>query len=312
MTPRRPSLRLATRGSPLALAQARQLAEKLASSGGGRIDTELVVVETAGDRATKAPIHAIGGQGVFVKEVELAVLEGRAEVAVHSAKDLPSSEEGGEMLSILAVLERADARDALVGRSLDDLAVGASVATGSVRRRAQLAWLRPDLVFTELRGNIGTRLGKIPSGGAVVVAQAALDRLGRGDEAAETLSPTRMLPQVGQGTIAVTGRADDSASREALARIEHLDTRQALEAERAFLAEVGGGCQLPVGGYATRASDGRLCLEVMLASLDGHRMVRAAGSGDDPVALGRLLAHRLLHDCGGAQLLDEVAPAVTR
>lgn len=310
MSPAQGSLRLATRGSPLALYQAELVASLVARSSGGRVAVELVVVETKGDRSGSLPLHAIGGEGVFVKEVEAAVLENRADAAVHSAKDLPASgPAGADLLSILAVPERADPRDCLVGGRLDHLAAGSLVATGSVRRRAQLAWLRPDLVFTELRGNIGSRLGKVPPGGAVVMARAALDRLGESARASETLSVTRMLPQVGQGAIAVSGRPGDESTAALLAPIEHRPSRLALEAERAYLAGVGGGCQLPVGALATPGGDGRLALEAMIAGLDGHSLVRRSLVGDDPVTLGAELARLLLVESGGAALLSQVAAA---
>ena len=197
------TLRVATRGSPLALAQAGLVADALAvataaGAGDRRVTTELVLVETAGDRRRDLPIGEVGGQGVFVKEVEQALLDGRADVAVHSAKDLPSTSATDE-LEIVAVPGRADPRDALVGLGLSELGPGARVATGAARRRAQLAWLRPDLRFEELRGNVGTRLDKVPAAGAVVVAFAALERLGLTGLAAELLSTSTMLPQVGQG-----------------------------------------------------------------------------------------------------------------
>ena len=293
-------LRLATRGSPLALAQAHMVADALARRVAG-CGVELVVVETTGDRRLEAALHEIGGQGVFTTEVEAAVAEARAEAAVHSAKDLPSRADGA--LRIVAVLPRGDARDALVGRSLSDLAPGATVATGSVRRRAQLAWLRPDLVFSELRGNIGTRLTKVPAGGAVVVAMAALERLGRSHEAAEVLSPTLVLPQVGQGTIAVTARPDDEETRATLSAVDDLASRQVLEAERAFLAELGGGCELPVGCYGVIGADGTLRLEAMVASLDGHLLVRQRREGPASPELGTALAVALLRR-GGEGLLE--------
>ncbi len=168
---------------------------------------ELVVIATSGDQRRDVPVWELGGQGVFVKEVQAAVLDGRADVAVHSAKDLPSWTPEGLVLA--AITERADPRDALVGTRLADLQPGAQVATGSVRRRAQLAWVRPDLTFTGLRGNIGTRLERVPDGGAVVVAAAALARLGLLDRAAEILPTAVMLPQVGQGAIGVECRAGD-------------------------------------------------------------------------------------------------------
>jgi hydroxymethylbilane synthase len=241
-------LRLATRSSPLAQWQARHVAGLLAAQHPG-ISVELVLVETTGDVRRDVALHAIGGQGVFVKEVQQAVLDGRADVAVHSAKDLPSAVADG--MTIAAVPRRGDPRDALVGAALDDLPAGATVATGAVRRRAQLHYLRDDLVFTELRGNIGTRLDKVPVGGAIVVAAAALERLGLIDRAAEIFPVERVCPQVGQGALAVECRADDSSAARMLGAIEHAPTRAAVEAERGFLATFGGGCDVPVAAHAT-------------------------------------------------------------
>ncbi len=307
----RATLRLATRGSPLALAQARRVAEALTAESRGELAAEIVVLETVGDRHQQVPIHDLGGQGVFVKEVEAAVLDGRADAAVHSAKDLPAAP-GLSPLPIVAVLARADARDALVGRRLDQLPPGARVATGSVRRRAQLAWLRRDLTFAELRGNVGTRLGRIPDGGAIVVAMAALDRLGRAELAAQVLSPAEMLPQVGQGAIAVCGRPGDDETAHRLAVIDHPATRRALLAERAYLAAVGGGCDLPVGAYATCEATGPIRLEAMIASLDGHVVVRESEEGTDPDELGASLAVSVLEGGGGAALLGRVSAGYRR
>jgi hydroxymethylbilane synthase len=225
-------------------------------------------------------------------------------LAVHSAKDLPSST--GPGLTLAAVPARADPRDVLVGGSLASLVPGALIATGSVRRRAQLAWLRPDLTFTGLRGNIATRLTRIPPGGAVVVAAAALARLGLSGQASEILATELMLPQVGQGAIAVECRADDGATRSLLDAIDDPPLRAAVTAERAYLARLGGGCDLPVGAYARPdpgTQDG-LLVEGMMASLDGRLVLRASitGGADAPDRLGRMLADQLL-STGGADLL---------
>ena len=293
------TLRAATRGSPLARWQTDRVIEALG------VAVEAVVVQTEGDRRSSAPIWQLGGRGVFVKEVQAAVLDGRADLAVHSAKDLPASATDGRLV-IAAVPERGDPRDALVGSTLDGLAAGALVGTGSVRRRAQLAWLRPDLTFAGLRGSIGTRLEKARRYDAVVMAAAALRRLDRAGEVAEVLEPGVMLPQVGQGTLAVECRAGDAELRDRLAAIDHPPSRRALEAERAFLATLGGGCDVPVGAYATPDGDGgRLRLEGLLATADGRVLLRDAATGDaaDPAALGRDLAARMLEEAGGRSLL---------
>jgi hydroxymethylbilane synthase len=237
-------LRLATRGSAQAATQAELVAAALRETG---IDVELTFVETSGDVLQHVPLHSIGGQGVFVKEVQLAVLDGRADLAVHSAKDLPSTPEHGLVLA--AFCERRTAADALVGNRLIDMAAGATVATGSVRRRRQVGRARPDLRFEELRGNIQTRLTKIPVGGAIVMAVAALEILDLTDRIAEILDPAEFVPAVGQGCVAVECRADDGEVVAALAGIDHPKTRREVEIERAFLAELGSGCSLPVGAY---------------------------------------------------------------
>lgn len=291
-------MRIATRGSALARWQAGRVATLLGD------DVELVIVETTGDRQADVPIHTMGGTGVFVKEVQQAVLDDRADVAVHSAKDLPSEHAPG--LVIAAVPERGDPRDALVGSTLDDLPTGAQVATGSVRRRAQLAALRPDLGFHELRGNIDTRLTKAAGFDAIVVAAAALDRLGLAGHIAERLEPSVMLPQVAQGALAVECRDDDEATRERLAAIDDPGAHRAVQAERAFLAELGGGCNLPCGAFAQRR-DEDLDIEVVLASLDGRVVLRATAGDHDPERLGREIARRLLDEDGGRALLEDIA-----
>ena len=291
------ALRLATRGSPLALWQARHVGALLGS------EFELVVVDTSGDRRQDRPVWEIGGQGVFVKEVQAAVLDGRADAAVHSAKDLPSSTAPG--LVIGAVPPRADPRDVLIGSRLDDLGPGAPVATGSVRRRAQLAWLRPDLTFLSLRGNIATRLDRIPPGGAIVMAAAALERLGLDPPVTETLEPHAMLPQVGQGAIAVECRDGDADTAERLRPADDRATRVCVEAERAFLARLGGGCDLPVGAFATLAGED-VRVEGMLASLDGRSLLRSSATG--PAGAGRQLGAGLAEEllgAGGSALLAD-------
>jgi hydroxymethylbilane synthase len=267
-----------------------------------------VVVETRADRELGRPIRQLGRDGVFVAEVELAVLEGRADVAVHSAKDLPSAAPLAG-LDLVAVPARADARDALVGNTLAGLPPGAVVATGSTRRRAQLAWARPDLAFVELRGNIGTRLSKVPPDGAVVVAFAALERLGLASSATEIMRTEVMLPQVGQGALALRCRNDDAATRRLCASIDVEPLHRAVDAERAFLARLGGGCDAPVGAHATTLSwrPTSIRLEAFIARDDGHALVRAAREGDDPVMLGKQLADELLDRHGGRALVGRWA-----
>ena len=290
-------LRVATRGSALARWQAERVVELLG------VEAEYVIVSTRGDERRDVPIHAMGGTGVFVKEVEQAVLDARADVAVHSAKDLPA--ETAPELVLAALPERGDPRDALVGRRLDEIPTGGRVGTGSVRRRAQLAALRPDLGFAELRGNIPTRLEKAAGFDAVVLAAAALDRLGLADHIAERVDPSIVLPQVGQGALAVECRADDDGTRELLARVDDAEVRAAVTAERAYLAELGGGCNLPCGALAEADGDGRLRLEALLASLDGRITLRARVEGHDPGAVGAEAARRLVDEEGGRLVLDD-------
>ena len=291
-------LRAATRGSALARWQTDHVIALLG------VPVEVVVISTEGDRRTDVPIEAIGGTGVFVKEVQAAVLDGRADFAVHSAKDLPSAPElQPEGLAIACVPERGDPRDVLVGSTLDGLPTGALVGTGSIRRRVQLANLRPDLTFTGLRGNIDTRLAKAKELDAIVMAAAALQRLGRDADIAETLDPGVLLPQVAQGALAVECRVGDDDLRAALRAVEHTASRRCVDAERAFLAELGGGCDLPVGALAEIGEDGVLRLRGLIASHDGRIVLREQVVGDDPAALGRELAVALLDGAGARALL---------
>jgi hydroxymethylbilane synthase len=292
-----PPLRVATRGSALARWQAERVVQLLG------VEAEYVIVSTRGDERRDVPIHAMGGTGVFVKEVEQAVLDARADVAVHSAKDLPA--ETAPELVLAALPERGDPRDALVGRPFNEIPTGGRVGTGSVRRRAQLAALRPDLGFAELRGNIPTRLEKAAGFDAVVLAAAALDRLGLADRITERVDPSVVLPQVGQGALAVECRADDDGTRELLARVDDAEVRAAVTAERAYLAELGGGCNLPCGALAETGGDGSLRLEALLASLDGRITLRARVDGHDPVAVGAEAARRLVDEEGGRLVLDD-------
>jgi len=292
-----PALRVATRGSALARWQAERVVELVG------VDAEYVIVSTKGDERRDVPIHAMGGTGVFVKDVEQAVLDGAADVAVHSAKDLPSGDTPGLVLAALP--ERGDPRDALVGRALNDIPTGGCVGTGSVRRRAQLAALRPDLGFGELRGNIPTRLEKAPRFDAIVLAAAALDRLELADQIAERADPAVVLPQVAQGALAVQCRADDDATQELLVAVDDHGVRAAVTAERAYLAELGGGCNLPCGALAGTDDDGTVRLEALLASLDGRIALRVRVDGRDPVAVGAEAARRLVDDEGGRLVLDD-------
>jgi hydroxymethylbilane synthase len=295
-------IRAATRGSPLALWQTDHVAALLRSVDPS-VEVEAVVVTTTADRRLDVTIAEMGGKGVFVKEVQAAVLDGRADIAVHSAKDMPSSTL--PELVIAAVPDRGDPRDVLVGSTLAELGADSRVATGSARRQAQLAHLRPGMQFSPLRGSIATRLEKAADFDAIVVASAALERLGLSERAAEVLEPDVMLPQVGQGTLAVEARADDGDLLEVLRGIDHRDAHRVLDAERAFLAELGGDCDLPAGAYATIHGDDREIVRVdaLIASFDGTTLVRERVEARDGVAAARSAARRLLDERGGSRLL---------
>jgi hydroxymethylbilane synthase len=292
-------VRIATRSSAQALAQTGWVADRLRAAHPG-LDVDLVPTETTGDLDTTTPIWELGGKGVFAKEVQVAVLSGAADLAVHSAKDLPSTTPDG--LVVAAVPTRRDPRDALVGARLDDIPIGGRVATGSIRRRAQLAALRPDLTFAGLRGNIGTRLERAAEHDAIVIAVAALEWLGGTDRIAEVLDPVRMLPQVAQGGLAVECRVDDATTAGLLAALEDPVARRCFDAERSFLRTLGGDCSLPAGAFATPLDDAdAVSLEGLLAAVDGttvlrHRVV------DRPEVAGRAVAEHLLA-AGGAALL---------
>jgi hydroxymethylbilane synthase len=274
----------------------------LLAQGHPGLNVEMVVVRTEGDRRAEEPLEQIGGQGAFVKEIQQAVLDGRADVAVHSAKDLPPVTPEGLVLA--AVPERGDVRDALVGSTLAGLAPGARVATGAPRRRAQLANLRPDLCFVPARGNIETRVAKATSGAvdAVVVAAVALDRLSMSSQAAEVLAPLAVLPQIGQGAIALECRADDADLVALLRAADHDQSHRCVTAERALLASLGASCALPVGGWAYERADG-MHLRAMVASADGQIVLHAHETGTEPAALGAGVAVALLQRWGAADLL---------
>ena len=298
-------IRLATRKSPLALIQANRVADLLREASPG-LEVELLALESGGDKDLTTAISHMGGVGIFAKEIQLAVLEGRADVAVHSAKDLPTDPIEGLVLA--AVPERLDPRDALVGATLEELALGARVATGAPRRKALLHALRPDLEFVELRGNMARRLDRVGEDGiaCVVVAAAALERLGLSSRIDDYLDPELMVPQVGQGALALEARSDDQHS---LALLAHLDQRAwswALRTERAFLASLGSGCSIPAACYAI-ASETAISARGFLGELDGSRSFRAMVEGDDPEELGSRLAQQLL-DQPGAREIEGLRP----
>jgi len=301
-------LRIATRASALAVAQSKLVAAAVERALGVR--TELELVRTSGDRIQDAPLAALGGKGLFVKELEEALLARRADLAVHSAKDLPALLAPGTELA--AFPERADARDALVaarrGARLADLAHGARVGTGSLRRRAQLLAARPDLEIVPLRGNVDTRLRKLETEGldAIVLACAGLERLGLAARIDERIDPRDMLPAVGQGTLALQTRAGEALAAD-LAALDHAPTRAATLAERAFLERLAGDCNVPLAAEA-RLQGEEIALAGLLASPDGARVLRAEARAPRarPEAAGVRAAEEIL-DAGGGEILAALA-----
>jgi hydroxymethylbilane synthase len=297
-----PPLRLATRASALALAQSRLVADGLRAVW-PELRVELVTVVTEGDRRRDVPAAALGGKGIFTAAVQRAVLDGRADLAVHSAKDLPAAQVPG--LALAAVPERDDPRDVLVGRErlggLDDLPAGARVGTGSPRRVALLSWLRPGLELVSLRGNVDSRVRRVHAGelDAVVLAAAGLGRLGLAGEAVR-LDPESFTPAPGQGCLAVEARQDDARTLGLLVALTHGPSRAALLGERAFLRRLGGSCTLPAGALLRLAGEDAVEIQGFLSALDGKGLVRERlrGPAEDPERLGETLADRLLDASG--------------
>lgn len=305
-------LRIGTRGSALALWQARSIQEAL--RGKARVECEIVVIKTSGDAFQQGNVSAIGAKGVFIKELEDALLERRVDFAVHSMKDVPTEMPAG--LRIAAITERADPRDALVsrnGQTLKDLARGAIVGTSSLRRRSQLLHFRGDLRVADLRGNVDTRLEKLRRGDydAVVLAKAGLDRLGFGDRITEILGPEAMLSAAGQGALGIEIRADDAETQHVVGALDDSATRCAVEAERAALDALGGGCQVSVGAWA-RMEGTSLVLDVAVLSPDGAECMRdrAEGTPESASKLGRSLAETLLGRGAGRLLARSAAPGL--
>ncbi len=291
-------LRIGSRGSLLALWQANAVRDRLARAAGA--EAEIVIIKTSGDRFQQAPVGQIGLKGVFIKELEDGLLEGRVDLAVHSMKDVPTEVPVG--LAFPAICEREDVRDALVARAgakLAALPAGARVGTSSLRRQSQLRHYRPDLELCELRGNVDTRLKKLERGDydAVVLAKAGLDRLGWSNRITEVIPTEVSLPAVGQGALGIEARSDDREALGVLASLDHAETRVAVTAERALLAALEGGCQVPLGAWA-RLEQGELVLEACILSADGADYIRrrAAGSPHRAEALGRELAQAMLAD----------------
>jgi hydroxymethylbilane synthase len=302
----RQTLIVGSRGSALALWQANHVIKRLQVTN-PELDTQLKTIKTQGDLVRDRALSQVGGKGLFVKEIENALLAGEIDLAVHSLKDMPTEQPRG--LALGAVLPRADARDALVTRrqqtDLAGLPEGAIVGTSSLRRKAQVLALRPDLQVHDLRGNVDTRLGKLRSGqyDAVVLAAAGLIRLGHADEIDQYLPPHLVLPAVGQGALCIEVRADDAATRNLLAPLDHAPTRLATTAERAFLHRLEGGCQVPIAAYGQVEGD-QLHLWGLVAALDGSQLVKEEilGPVEEPVGLGAKLAEQLLAAGGGVVL----------
>jgi hydroxymethylbilane synthase len=299
---------IGSRGSQLALWQAKWIAARLAECGH---ETRIEIIKTTGDKITDVPLAKVGTKGLFTKEIEEALLDGRIDLAIHSLKDLPTEVPAG--LTLAAVPEREDPRDAVVGARLSDLPAGAIVGTSSLRRAAQLRVTRPDLVIESVRGNLDTRLRKLDEGQyrAIVLAAAGLTRLGWANRIAEVLSPEVMCPAVGQGALAVETRAEGEA-RDICAALDDAGTRAAVTAERAVLAALGGGCQVPIGAYAALAGDELRLVGVVIAPDGGHAVRKSsAGRVADAEVIGRLVGQELLND-GAREILEQVYGAPVR
>lgn len=297
-------LRIGTRGSALALWQAKSIRETLRGITG--VDSELVIVKTSGDKFQQTSFNEIGTKGVFIKELEDALLERRIDLAVHSMKDVPTEIPDG--LTIAAICKRQDVRDALLsssGASLDSLPAGARVGTSSLRRKAQLLHARSDLRILDLRGNVETRIEKLKRGDydAIVLAKAGLDRLGLSANITEVLPTDLCLPAAGQGAIGIEARADDCETLTVVAALNDAETRSGVEAERAALAGLEGGCQVSIGAWG-RVEEGKLVLDVAVLSPDGTQLMREKswGAPEEAVSLGGKVAAKMLEH-GAAVLL---------
>ncbi len=293
---------IASRGSQLALWQARWVQQRLADMGR---ESRIEIIKTTGDKITDVPLAKVGTKGLFTKEIEEALLDGRADLAVHSLKDLPTELPAGLVLA--AVPEREDPRDALVGKKLSELPEGAKVGTSSLRRAAQLRKLRPDLTVESVRGNLDTRLRKLDEGlyDAILLAAAGLKRLGWAGRIAEVLPADVMCSAVGQGALAIETRAE-GLGYEACRALDDPATHRAVDAERGVLRALGGGCQVPIGAHAV-VTGGRIELTAVVASPDGAELIRGEcqGSAVDAERIGRELGEDLLNR-GGKRILESV------
>ena len=301
-------LKIGTRGSKLALAQSEWVKKRIE----GRhphAQVQLVRIKTTGDKILDSPLAKIGGKGLFVKEIEDALLNGRVDLAVHSMKDVPAALPEGLILA--AFPEREDPHDAFVSKdcpNLDQLPQGARVGTGSLRRAAQLLHIRPDLEVLPLRGNVDTRLRKLEAGEfrAIILAAAGMRRLGFEDRISQVLSSEQILPAIGQGALGLEVRRDDGKTLGLIHFLNHEETQVTVEAERAFLRELEGGCQVPIAAFS-RLEGGRLDLEGMVAELDGSKIIRdrITGSRNEAEEMGIRLARRLLAS-GADKILERI------
>lgn len=298
---------IATRGSKLALAQARWVADRLGQLNPG-LSAELKIIKTKGDKILDVALAKVGGKGLFVKEIEDALLSGQAHLAVHSLKDMPADLPDG--LTIAAIPKREDPRDVFIGRNgvkFADLPENARIGTSSLRRQAQLLAAKAGLEITPIRGNVETRLRKMNEQGldGVVLAAAGLTRLGLGNAGGELLPMEVMLPAVGQGALAIEARRDDQQTRTLIERLSDSDTEAAAAAERAFLARLQGGCQVPIAGYAQVEGE-EVVLSALVAGLDGGRVIRGQGRArrEQAGAMGRQVAEKILAD-GGREILAQ-------
>lgn len=301
-------VRIATRKSPLALWQAHFVKDALQTLHPG-LEVELVTMVTKGDIILDTPLAKVGGKGLFVKELEVAMLEGRADLAVHSMKDVPV--EFPEGLGLVTICEREDPRDAFVSNTytcIEDLPAGSVVGTCSLRRQCQLQEARPDLIIKELRGNVGTRLKKLDDGNydAIILACAGLIRLGLEDRIKISIEPEQSLPAVGQGAVGIETRLDDTRIRALLEPLNHPETAQRVLCERAMNNRLEGGCQVPIGSYSLIDGD-QIWLRALVGEPDGTIMVRGEITGpvSDAEALGTQLAEQLLND-GAKDILDRL------
>ena len=306
-------LRIGSRGSKLALWQAQNIQKLLRAV--SNVDSEIVIVKTSGDAMPNAPIATVGTKGVFIKELEDELLDGRIDIAVHSMKDVPTELPGG--LAIVATPKRADPRDCLLSRNgatLDTLPSGAKVGTSSLRRQCQLRRSRPDLDIREVRGNVDTRIRKLEAGefAAIVLAKAGLDRLELSARITEILPPELMLPAVGQGAMGIEVRLGDDEILDLTLPLNDSATEQAVTAERALLQRLEGGCQVPLGAWARFENQNELTMDAAIFSADGAESVRRqiSGSPADAAALGRQLAENLL-DSGADAILNSLTRGFT-